>query len=431
MNIAVLGLWHLGCVTAACLAKNSYNVIGVDFDAELVHNLQLGKPPIFEPGLEELIVEGLQNKKIKFSTDCAELSDADLIWVAYDTPVDENDIADVSFVVKQLEKSLPAAKKGAIIIISSQLPIGTISKLERHAKDKFSDKQLKFVSWPENLRLGSALSAFNNSDRVVIGTREDSTFDLLEPLARELSNNVIKVSIESAEMSKHALNAFLATCIIFSNELACLCEKLGADSSEIERALRGDPRVGQKAYIRAGGPFAGGTLARDVKFLEALGSETEISIPLIRSILESNQSHGQWVQRRLLGLLNGHTNPKNVAVLGLAYKSGTDTLRRSRSLDLLRWLVKQDVSVSVFDPKVKTVPIELNGQITTCHSIKDAIRNVDIVILQTPWPEFKELTNKTFKAFCPDAIIIDQDRILEREGSDPIQNPLIQVGVPK
>jgi UDPglucose 6-dehydrogenase len=258
MNVTVLGLWHLGCVTAACSAKQ-FSVIGLDFDAANIARLNRGHAPLSEPGLDELLAIGLASKKLSFTADpkiaCPK---ADVLWLCYDTPVNEDDESDVDFVLANLRRALPHLPPGMLVLISSQLPVGTCKKLETEFP------RFHFAYSPENLRLGRALDAFERAERVVVGIRNDTKKALIEKLFAPFTPQILFMCTESAEMVKHALNAFLALSITYINEIARLCELTGADAKEVSAGLKSEPRIGPKAYLGPGGPFAGGTLARDV-----------------------------------------------------------------------------------------------------------------------------------------------------------------------
>src|SRR5271170_7023334 len=258
MKIVVHGLWHLGSVTAACSAKH-FQVVGLDFDAANVAKLNFGKAPLLEPGLDELIAAGIASKKLSFTTDAKiACANADILWLCYDTPVNDNDESDVKSVLTNFLKALPHLPNGALVLISAQLPVGTCKKLEKEFP------QFHFACSPENLRLGKAVESFEKAERVIIGIRDDAKKTRLEQLFAPFTPQIIFMRTESAEMVKHALNSFLALSITFINEIARLCEHTGADAKEVSIGLKSDPRIGPHAYLSPGGPFAGGTLARDV-----------------------------------------------------------------------------------------------------------------------------------------------------------------------
>ena len=269
MKICVQGLWHLGSVTAACLASVGHDVVGLDGDSNNISNLNQGKAPLFEPGLDEMIQNEINQGHLRFAQNSREaLADVELLWVTFDTPVDEEDHADVEFVLGKIKIVLPELNDRTVVLISSQIPVGSIKKLEHFVKDNYIKKQICFAYSPENLRLGKSIDVFLNPDRIVVGTRNDGSKERLKKLFSPITNKIEWMSVESAEMTKHAINAFLATSVTFANELAAICELYGADAKEVERGLKTESRIGPRAYLSPGGPFAGGTLARDIDSLD-------------------------------------------------------------------------------------------------------------------------------------------------------------------
>jgi UDPglucose 6-dehydrogenase len=407
MNLTVLGLWHLGSVTAACCATR-FRVTGLDFDSANVAKLQSGKAPLFEPGLDDLIAAGLAAKNLSFTTDAAAAcAHADILWCCYDTPVNEDDESDVEFVLGNLRRALAHLPKDALVLISSQLPVGTCARLEAEFP------QFHFACSPENLRLGKAIEVFTKADRFVVGVRNDAKRTLLEQLFAPFTTQVIFMRTESAEMVKHALNSFLAVSVTFINEIARLCEHVGADAKEVSAGLKSDIRIGAKAYLGPGGPFAGGTLARDVVTLTQLATARGEKISLIPAIKQSNDGHRRWALNRLRARL-GELRGKTVAVLGLTYKPGTDTLRRSSAVELCEALVKAGATVRAFDPVVKQLPPELEA-IALTNSAADALRGADAAAVCTEWPEFRQLNWGELTPSMRAPVFVDANRFLEKE----------------
>jgi UDPglucose 6-dehydrogenase len=407
MNVTVLGLWHLGCVTAACCARH-FQVVGLDFDAANIARLNAGQAPLFEPGLNELIAAGLAAKKLSFTADpkiaCAR---ADVLWLCYDTPVNEDDESDVDFVLGQLCRALPHLPKGALVLISAQLPVGICRRLEAEFPD------FHFACSPENLRLGKAIDAFEKADRVIVGIRNDAKKPLLEELFAPFTPQVLFMSTESAEMVKHALNSFLALSITFINEIARLCEHVGADAKEVSAGLKSEPRIGPKAYLGPGGPFAGGTLARDVVALTQLAAAKNEKISVIPAIKQSNDLHRGWALRRLQSRL-GDLRRKNIAVLGLTYTANTDTLRRSAAVELCRNLLAEGAGVHAFDPAVKHLPGEL-AKVWLAAQIADAVKGADAAVVCTEWQEFRKADWANMVPTMRQRIFVDANRFLEKE----------------
>lgn len=412
MKICVFGLHHLGCVTAACVAEH-FQTIAVDSDQRVVADIQAGKLPIFEPGLQEMIATGVASGRLEFTHDlAAAVTEADIVWVAFDTPVDEQDRADLAFVENQITSLFPYLRKDAVVLISSQMPVGSTRQIELRYHDQHPDGRIHIAYSPENLQLGKAIDVFRKPARIVVGTRGPEKREVLETLLKPFCDNLIWVSVESAEMTKHALNAFLANSIVFINEIAALCEEVGADAKQVERGLKSEERIGPRAYLGAGGPFGGGTLARDVTFLANRAEQLQITTPVLKSILCSNNLHKEWHQRKLEAVC-GPLGGKTVAVLGLTYKPGTDTLRRSVAVELCKWLFNQGANVRTFDPVVRQLPEPLNQHLVLCDSAVEALKGSDAVVITTEWPQFKNLTSRDLIENMKTPVVLDANRFLE------------------
>ena len=410
MKVCVQGLWHLGSVTAACLASLNHEVVGLDADQKIIYRLNQAKAPIFEPGLDELIVEGIAHEQLRFTTERADaVADAEVLWVTFDTPIDDDDQADVEFVLNQIKGVLPQLADGTIVLVSSQMPVGSIRKLEDFVFENLAGKQLSFACSPENLRLGKALDIFLNPDRIVVGIRSDEARYKLEKLLLPITDRIEWMSVESAEMTKHAINAFLATSVTFANEIASICEMVGADAKEVERGLKSEQRIGPKAYLSPGGPFAGGTLARDIEFLGVASRAKHLLTPLLSSVRSSNDEHKKWVRRKLLNIF-GELKGIKVAVWGLTYKSGTDTLRRSLAVELCDWLIERGALVHVHDPVVKDVQERWADRVVSHVKALDAVAEADALVVGTEWPEFRKEAANLLSVVKPDLIVIDANR---------------------
>ncbi len=411
MNVCVQGLWHLGVVIAASLASLGHRVVGLDVNTGNIDQLSKGKPPLFEPGLEDLVVSGLASGRLSFSPNPQAVSDAELLWVAYDTPVDEEDNADVEFVIREFEKSLPHLASGSMVLVSSQMPVGSVRRLEEIMSRQFPVKHIEFACSPENLQLGKALDVFLKPDRIVVGVRSDSGRQKLERLLRPLTDRIEWMSVESAEMTKHAINAFLATSVTFANEIASICEDVGADAKEVERGLKTESRIGPKAYLSPGGAFAGGTLARDVAFLGDVAAELNLTTPLLSSVRPSNEAHKQWAARKMQSLFPDLSKMR-VAVWGLTYKPGTDTLRRSMSVELCNWLMASGAKAQVHDPAVKALPVEWSGKVKRSDDPITALTGAQVLVMATEWPEYRQVTANEISEIAPGIIVLDANRFL-------------------
>lgn len=414
MRIVVYGLWHLGCVTAACLARAGHTVAGLDPDRHVIDNLRRGQPPLHESGLPELISDGLASKQLSFHSEpAAALADAEVLWVTFDTPVNEQDEADVAAVRARLEEVGPFLKPATLVLISSQVPVGFTRALQR----EWSDKGLRFAYSPENLRLGKAIEAFCQPERIVVGVESEQDRPSLTDLFSPFCSHLEWMSLESAEMTKHALNAFLATSVTFINEVARLCEEVGADAKEVERGLKSEGRIGPRAYLSPGSAFAGGTLARDLRFLARRSRDVQVRTPLLEGVLESNEVHKNWVRERVAQLLEGIAQPV-AAVLGLTYKPGTSTLRRSSAIELCRWMHERGVRVRGYDPAVSALPAELSCVLELAPGPLDALNGAHVAVISTEWPSFRSLKPGDVNARMRQPRVIDPNHFLADMLSD-------------
>ena len=406
MNVVVYGLWHLGCVTAACLAKH-HRVTGLDADAARIAALQQGRAPLLEPGLDDLIAAGLKAGRLSFTAEMAAVATAEVLWVCYDTPVDADDVADVGFVVQRIALAAAVLRPGSLVLISSQLPVGTCAQLEKRFP------QLRFACSPENLRLGKAIDAFEKPARIVVGLRDASARADLERLLAPLGAPLLFMRTESAEMVKHALNSFLALSIAFINEIAAVCEHTGADAQEVSAGLKSDPRIGPRAYLAAGGPFAGGTLARDIVAVSSLAHTAGLDLALIPAIKTSNDWHRGWALRRVRSILPPGANA-TVAVLGLTYLVGTDTLRRSAAVELVRQLLAAGYAVRAYDPAVAK-PEPGHADIPLAPDPLAALRGAGAVVVCTEWPVFRTYDWPALLGAMARPCVLDPNRFLERQ----------------
>lgn len=409
MKVCVQGLWHLGSVTAACLASVGHDVVGLDFDEAAIAGLNQGQAPVLEPGLNESISNGLRSRKLSFTFSVAEaVRDLEVLWIAYDTPVDDEDNADAEFVFTQIERVLPDLPVSAMIVVSSQMPVGSIRRLEKLAETKFKAKKFGFACCPENLRLGKALETFLDPDRIVLGVRPAQGKERLARLLEPISKRIEWMSVESAEMTKHAVNAFLAASVAFANEIASICEQVGADVKEVERGLKTERRIGPRAYLSPGAAFAGGTLARDVSFLTEVARGARLVSPLLSSIKLSNDEHSNWVRRKLQAYFPDLSRVA-VAVWGLTYKPGTDTLRRSAAVELCDWLIRMGVEVRVHDPAVKVLPEAWAGKVQRFDDPASAVLGAQVLVVATEWPLYREIDGDRLHDTL---VVLDPNRFL-------------------
>jgi UDPglucose 6-dehydrogenase len=398
-------------VIAACLADVGNNVVGIDPDAAVVEGLREGRPPVFEPGLEDLLRNNVE--RLEFTGDPSALAAARCAWVTFDTPVADDDNADVEWVLAQAVELLGHLRPDTLVIVSSQLPVGSVARLQERCAAARGDGSLRFACVPENLRLGRALESFREPDRIVAGVRSRQDRDELTQMLAPFSSEVQWMRVESAEMTKHALNGFLATSVAFINEIAAICESVGADAEEVSRGLKSEQRIGPRAYLGPGDAFAGGTLARDIGFLRDLAKHEGLPAHVFAGVADGNAAHKHWTRRKLIellgeeGLQEDALRGRRVAIWGLTYKPGTDTLRRSSAIELCRWLVGVGASVRAHDPAVMALTSDLAAKMELCASPLEAVRDADALVLCTPWPDYREVAPDDVLAALGRALIID------------------------
>jgi UDPglucose 6-dehydrogenase len=410
--VAVVGLWHLGSVIAACLADAGNEVIGVDPDREIVAGLRDAHPPVSEPGLEDLMLSN--SSRLRFTCDPQALARARCAWLTFDTPVDDDDVADVEWVLDRAVDLLAHLRPNTLVVVCSQLPVGSSALLqERCAAARGSAGPLRFACVPENLMLGQALESFREPDRIVAGVRTDADRHELAELLAPFSSEVQWMRVESAEMTKHALNGFLATSVAFINEIAAICESVGADADEVSRGLKSERRIGPRAYLGPGDAFAGGTLARDIGFLRSLATREGLPAHVFAGVADGNAAHKDWTRRKLLELLGDDSNEqgalhgRRVAIWGLTYKPGTDTLRRSSAIELCRRLLAEGAGVRADDPAISVLPPDLAREIALCDTPLDAARDADVLVVCTPWADYLEVPADDVIDAMSQALIID------------------------
>ena len=407
MKVFVIGLWHTGCVISSCLASLNHNVIAYDSNKKLINKLKKKITPIYEPGLKDLIEKTLNKKKLSYTNSLDNLNNADIIWFTYDTPIDDYDQADTKQVLDKIKSTLKILNSKKYVIISSQLPVGSIKSLESFS-EKVLKKEFYFFSCPENLRLGKSIPSFFSADRMVIGFRDSISKKRITNFFNTINNNLLWMKIESAEITKHAMNSFLATSITFINEISLICEQTNADVREVEQGLRSDTRIGKKAFLSPGSPFSGGTLGRDLNYLDKISKNLNINSYLLRSIKLSNENHKQWIYKNLKALID-KSKIKKVLIWGLSYTENTDTLRRSLGVEISRWLYNNNIKVSGYDNNIKNFPLKINKLIKKSSHPTSNMKDVDVLIILRKSKEFLSISPTYLKKLNRNLVIIDPD----------------------
>ena len=415
MDVAIVGLWHQGVVAAACLADLGYRVLAADHDAGKIKALSSGKAPLFEPGLDELLQKGLKSGQLKFTADVAGcVKGRRDVMIMFDTPVDENDQSDLSEVFSTAAEIAPNLENDTLLFVTAQVPVGSCDRIAQTIREKNSGLKFGIAYSPENLRLGQAIDRFLHPALPVLGANDPATLDRAEQLLAPLKASWVRVNLRTAEMTKHALNAFLATSVTFANELGNLCDELGADGHKLAEVLRLEPRIGPKAMLFPGLGFSGGTLARDMQTLRGLGDTLGVDTPMLDGVWTSNQQQNRLVLRKLRKKL-GNLAGRRVAVLGLTYKPDTSTLRRSAALEIIGDLAREKISVKAHDPKADRGELKSLSGFAFCEDVYEAVEGAEALVLITPWKEYKALDFDRVKKTMSVPFIIDTANLLDGE----------------
>ena len=393
MKIAIVGLGHTGEIYSACLSELGHTVTGIDKSSDVVKNLNTGIPPLSEPKLSNLLKVHLKKGKLSFTTDIRHIKNSDLIWLTVDTQIGKDAHGSTKQLFSCLRKIIPHLQSGTKLVVSSQLPAGSSAEICDFIRLARKDLSFEYAYVPENLRLGEGVDSFMNASRVVIGTSSDNLKNILSRLFKNITKNIIFVSVPSAEMIKHATNAFLATSMSFIYDISDICEIVGADVTEVSKGLRADGRIGEKAYVDASSGFSGGHLERDLQYLRKIAKKNSITLPVINAVHSKNKQRSEIITRKLFPIL-GSFKEKTITFFGITYKSGTPTLLHSLPLKVAQRLLSEGAHIKLYDPWVDHTEIEKelpHGSYEYVSDPYDAAKKSDAVICITPWSALKEL----------------------------------------
>jgi UDPglucose 6-dehydrogenase len=412
-TVCVIGIWHLGAVNAAGFAEKGYRVVGLELDPGKARRLQRGVAPLFEPGLEEMTRKHLKTGRLNFSVDAEVAKEADYVVIAYDSPVNDRDEVDITPVVDAARLVAPFLRPETPLVVTSQVPLGSCERIQEESGRLNPTWRSGVVYTPENLRLGSAIARFLEPDMLVLGANHPGAARAAEVLYRPFRTEKLPMDLRSAEMVKHALNAFLATSITFINEIANLSDRLGADAVAVGRALKHDKRIGKSALMMPGLGFSGGTLARDVTQLRKFAGELGYRAKLLDAIVDVNEGTFDEVILRLqkkLGTLAG----KKIGVLGLTYKPGTSTVRRSPALKIMDKLRAAGADCAGYDPKASPEELaEYRDVFSRAKSVRELAKQADALVLVTEWPEFRTIPFASVAKLMRRPLLVDSKNFLD------------------
>lgn len=416
MKIAVVGTGYVGLVTGTCFAETGNQVTCVDIDVRKVERLQKGEIPIYEPGLDVLFDRNVAEGRLVFTTNLVEgIKDAQVIFLALPTPPGEDGSADLKYILKVADDLGPILDQYAVIIDKSTVPVGTAEKV-RTAIAKNAKVDFDVVSNPEFLREGVAVEDFMKPDRVVVGTTSEKAKKVMEklyaPLVRQ-GNPVIFMDERSAEMTKYAANSFLAMKITFMNEIANLCEKVGANVDDIRRGIGTDSRIG-KRFLFAGIGYGGSCFPKDVQALAKTSLDYDYDFRILKSVMDVNYDQ----KKKLLPMVDAYfadgLKGKTIAVWGLAFKPYTDDIREAPALENIEALLAAGAKVTVYDPEaMNNVKSVLGDQVTFCHTPYAALDDADALMIFTEWPQFRTPEFEKMGKLLKNKVIFDGRNLYE------------------
>jgi UDPglucose 6-dehydrogenase len=408
-NICVIGTGYVGLVTGVCFADLGNQVFCLDINKERIDKLNQGIMPIYEPGLEEIVERNTKSKRLLFTTDYATaLKDAEFAFIAVGTPSGVDGEADLQYVHDAAEKIAEVVDHPLIVINKSTVPVGTGDWVADIISDKSGAKNLEFsvVSNPEFLREGSAIGDFTNPDRVVLGSLDREAAEKVAELYEALRAPILITDLRTAEMIKYASNAFLATRISFINEIANICDELGADVREVAKGMGLDKRIGH-SFLDAGLGWGGSCFPKDVKALAHMAVLHNTQPQLLQAVMDINRNQRRRVVYRLRKVLGGSLNGKVIAVLGLSFKPNTDDMREAPGTEIIHLLLNEGASVKAYDPQAMENAAKELPRIELCDDPYQTAEGADALVLATEWNEFKQLDFEKIHKLLRTPVLVD------------------------
>ncbi|MDC1181289.1 UDP-glucose/GDP-mannose dehydrogenase family protein [Candidatus Pelagibacter sp.] len=398
MKLCMIGTGYVGLVSGVCFSDLGNDVICVDKDENKINDLKKGKIPIFEPGLEELVIKNYKNKKLKFSTDLKDsIKKSDIIFICVGTPSKINgdgaDLTQIYSVSKEISKYI---NKFKIVITKSTVPVTTGDEIEKIFKMKVVKNKFSIVSNPEFLREGDAIRDFIYPDRIVVGSNDKKSKNILRNLYSPLISKgakFISTNRRAAELIKYASNAFLATKITFINEIANLCENVGVDVEDVSIGIGLDKRIGSR-FLRAGPAYGGSCFPKDTKAIINTADKFKTDLSVIKSVIKSNSLRSKLLLKKVSEILDKKIKNKKICFLGVTFKANTDDMRDSSSLDMIAYLSKNGAKIRYYDPTGVKKEFNKIKNVTFSNSISQAVKESDLVILHTEWNDFKTINFK-------------------------------------
>lgn len=415
-NIAIIGTGYVGLVTGVGLSEFGNKVICLDINQSKINDLNAGKVPIYEPGLEDLIRKNVNSERLFFSSDMASsIKESEVIIIAVGTPQSKNGAADLKYVFDALNSISENLNSYKVIVTKSTVPIGTGEKIITKLKKNYEENiDFDYVSNPEFLREGSAVKDFLWPDRVIIGTNNEKALQIMRDIYRPLyinKNPIQRAAVETSEMIKYASNSFLALKISFINEIANLCESVGADVHDVAIAMGKDGRISDK-FLHPGPGFGGSCFPKDLEALLSLSREHSVTMETLQAAIKANRNQKERIGEKLDRLVSGGIKGKKIAILGLAFKANTDDVRESSTIDLIKFILNQGGFVNAYDPIANESMAKIFNDIHYFDNVYDAIYEVDALVIMTEWNEFRALDLNRIKKSMRNNYVLDTRNIL-------------------
>lgn len=411
MRVAMIGTGYVGLVSGTCFADFGHVVTCIDKDATKIDALNKGEIPIYEPGLQELVAKNVAEERLYFTTDAADaVRSADAVFIAVGTPTRRGDgHADLSYVYAAAEEIAGLIDGFTVVVTKSTVPVGTGDEVEAIIRKARPDADFAVVSNPEFLREGAAIEDFKRPDRVVVGTDNDKAVDVMRELYRPLYLNETPILVtrrRTSELIKYAANGFLAVKITFINEIADLCEKVGANVQEVSRGIGLDNRIGSK-FLHAGPGYGGSCFPKDTLALSKIASDADSSLKIIDSVIDVNAARKEKMADKVIDFMDGDLQGKTVALLGLAFKPNTDDMREAPSIAIVEKLQSAGATIRAYDPASMEEAAKIMNGVMFCDGPYHAIENADVVVIVTEWDQFRALDLDRVKSLAKAPRVVD------------------------
>ncbi len=418
MRIVMIGTGYVGLVSGACFSDFGHDVTCVDKDQAKIDALLAGEIPIFEPGLDELVARNVREGRLHFTLDLADaVPSADAVFIAVGTPSRRGDgHADLRYVYAAAREFAEYLSPGTVVVTKSTVPVGTGDEVERIIREARPDHEWSVASNPEFLREGAAIEDFKHPDRIIIGCNDQHAEDVLEEIYRPLFINrspLLKMARRGAELTKYAANAFLATKISFINEVADLCEKVGANVQDVARGIGLDNRIGAK-FLHAGPGYGGSCFPKDTLALLKTGQDYDANLRIVEAVVTANDNRKRGMGRKVIHAMGGDTYGKTVALLGLTFKPNTDDMRDSPALAIVQTLQDAGANVRAYDPEGMEHAAKMMEGVTFCKDAYEAMDGADAVVIVTEWDAFRALDLARTKDLLNDLILVDLRNVYDR-----------------